>query len=188
MWVEAPPKMPLAGPSLQVLIGPSVERSLLDVLFAPAPACQFDSLRVASGLDSTTSDLLAALAVQKLLSSSRDSAGPHAAALDARIRGAVSLLVSSQQEDGGWSWTGRGTASHRLTSARVLWAVTMAKRAGYKVPDDRFEKAIAYLQSQVATTGQTDYESKAVLLQALAVGRARAISRSPIGSIAIARR
>jgi alpha-2-macroglobulin len=169
VWVEAPPKMPLAGPSLQVLIGPSVERSLLDVLFAPAPACQFDSLRVASGLDSTTSDLLAALAVQKLMHSSRDSGGPHAAALDARIRGAVSLLVSSQQEDGGWSWTGRGTASHRLTSARVLWAVTMAKRAGYKVPDDRFEKAVAYLQSQVATTGQTDYESKAVLLQALAV-------------------
>ncbi len=85
------------------------------------------------------------------------------------IRSAISLLVSSQQDDGGWSWTGRGTASHRLTSARVVWAVAMAKPAGYKVPTTGFEKAITYLQSQVATTGETDYESKAILLQALAV-------------------
>ena len=41
------------------------------------------------------------------------------------------------------------------------------------MPEDRFEKAIAYLESQIALTGQTDYESKAILLHALAAaGRA----------------
>ncbi len=169
VWVEQSRSMPVSAPSLQILIGPTVERSLLDVLFAPASACQMHYWRVASDLDMTTSDLLAALALQKLLGSTRESSGPHAAALDARIRSALSLLVSSQQDDGGWSWTGRGTASHRLTSARAMWGMALAKRAGYKVPDDRFEKAITYLQSQIATTGQTDYESKAILLHALAV-------------------
>ena len=168
VWVEAPQQMTLASPSLQILVGPTIQRSLLDVLFGPAPACQLEALDVASGLDSTTSDLLAALALQKLLGTTRDAAGPHAEALDARVRSSISLLVSSQQDDGGWSWTGHAGASHRLTSARVVWALAAAKAAGYKVADDRLEKALTYLQSQVAATGETDYDSKAILLQALA--------------------
>jgi hypothetical protein len=169
VWVEAPKEMPLTAPSLQILIGPTVEQSLLDALLAPPPACQFESLRVASGLDSTTSDLLAALALQKLIGKTREAGGPQAAALDARIRSTVSSLVSSQHDDGGWSWTGAGGASHRLTSARALWALAMAKRAGYQVADAGFEKAVAWLQSQIAVTGDADFESKAVVLHALAV-------------------
>ena len=45
----------------------------------------------------------------------------------------------------------------------------MAKNAGYKVADDRFEKAKAYLQAEIAATSETDYESKAILLHALSV-------------------
>ena len=168
VWVEPPAQMALASPSLEILVGPTIERSLLDVLFGPAPACQFESLRFASGIDSTTSDLMAAIALEKLLGTTRDAAGPNAQALDARVRSAISLLVSSQQDDGGWTWTGAKGASHRLTSARAVWALAQAKSAGYKIADDRLEKALTYLQSQIATTGETDYDSKAVLLQALA--------------------
>ena len=170
VWVEAPKQMPLTAPSLQVLIGPTIEQSLLDVLFGAAPACQLEAARISSGLDSTTSDLLAALALQKLLGATRDAAGPRAAELDARIRSAISGLVSAQRDDGGWSWTGRGgDASHRMTSARVLWSLALAKKAGYKVTDDGYQKAITWLQSQIAASGETEYESKAVLLHALAV-------------------
>ena len=42
-------------------------------------------------------------------------------------------------------------------------------KAGYAVPDDAYNKALAYLRNQVAATDNADYESKAILLHALAV-------------------
>ncbi|HJS07912.1 MAG TPA: MG2 domain-containing protein, partial [Pirellulales bacterium] len=168
-WIEQNPDMPLQSPGLQIIIGPTVERSLLDiVLGAPSPS-QVYFATIASGLDVTTSDLMASLALQKLLGETRDKLAPQAQALDARIRTAVSQLVSSQQDDGGWTWSGHGSTSHRFSSARVVWALALAKRAGYKFADDRFEKAKTYLQSQIANTSETDFESKAILLHALAV-------------------
>jgi tetratricopeptide (TPR) repeat protein len=168
-WIEPVADMPLESPNLQIIIGPTVERSLLDIVLGPPPACQLYALNMASGIDVATSDLMASLALQKLLVESRDAAAPQAQALDARIRTALSQLISAQQEDGGWTWTGHGQASHRFTSARVVWALSLAKRAGYKVADDRFEKAKTYLQSQIANTAETDFESKAILLHALSV-------------------
>ncbi|HEV3005705.1 MAG TPA: outer membrane protein assembly factor BamD, partial [Pirellulales bacterium] len=177
-WVEPPAHMPLVQPSLEVIVGANVERSLLDVLLAPAPRCQLDSLRIASGLDSATSDLMAAVAIQKLLGATRQAGSPQAEAIDLRIRASISLLVSSQADDGGWSWTGRGgpsnqktgnkNVSNRYTSARVVWALSLARSAGYKLPDEAFEKALAYLTGQVAATADGDYDSKAILLQGLA--------------------
>ncbi|HQU41753.1 MAG TPA: tetratricopeptide repeat protein, partial [Pirellulales bacterium] len=167
-FVEAPEGMTLESPRLEVIVGPTVEQSLLDALLAPAPMCQFDTLRLASGIDTSTSDLMAAIGLQRLVGATRQAGTPQAEALDARVRSSLSLLVSSQNDDGGWSWTGRGGASNRYMSARVVWALSLAKAAGYKVADDIFERAIGYLQSQVATTAATDYDSKSVLLSALA--------------------
>ena len=167
-FVEPPEGMTLVSPKLEVIVGPNMEQSLLDALLAPAPLCQFDALRLASGIDTSTSDLMAAIGLQKLLSATRQAGTPQAEALDARVRSSLSLLVSSQNDDGGWSWTGRTGASNRYTSARVVWAISLAKAAGYKVADDIFEKAIGYIQGQIATTAETDYDSKSVLLAALA--------------------
>ena len=55
VWVEAPKDMPLAAPSLQILVGPTIQQSLLDVLFGAAPSCEIDMLRSASALDSPAS-------------------------------------------------------------------------------------------------------------------------------------
>jgi hypothetical protein len=167
VWVEPPAEMPLEYQQLQILVGPTVEKSLLDVVLGAAPAAQLESARYASGIDSATSDLMASLALQKMFATSRNSGSPQVQALDARIRSTLSLLVSSQQDDGGWSWSGRGGASHRFTSARVMWALSMARRAGYKLADECFDKATKFLQSQIATTAETDFESKAILLHAL---------------------
>jgi len=154
---------------MQILVGPTVERSLLDVVFAPAPWCQIEVGRVASGLDRTTSDLMAALALQKLLGKTLQAGGPQVQSLDSRIRGAISQLVSAQQKDGGWSWTGRGGGSNRYSTARVVWALALAKKSGYSVPTSACGPAKNFLKSQIAKTANTDYESKAVLLHALAV-------------------
>ena len=98
---------------------------------------------------------------------SRDAAGPQAEGLDARIRSAVSLLVSSQNSDGGWGWTGAGGASERYATSRALWALSLARKAGYNVPDDQFQKAVGLAQKQIAAVADNDYESKAILLHAL---------------------
>jgi hypothetical protein len=168
-WVEAPKDMPLTGPSLQVLVGPTVERSLIDVVLGPAHPCQLSVGRLASGVEAAASDLMASLAIQKLLSESRESGGPTLPTVDQRIRSSAGALVSSQNDDGGWSWTGRGGASDRYASARAFWALALARKAAYKVADDAFDKAVGYLTSQIAATDAGDLESKAILLHALTV-------------------
>lgn len=167
VWVEAPTDMQLDYQQLQILIGASVQRSLLDVVFGIAPECQLDAARFASGIDAASSDLMACLALQKLFAATRDAGGPKTQALDARVRTALSLLISSQQEDGGWTWTGHKAGSHPFTSARAVWAISMARKAGYKLADADFDRACNYLQTQIAATSETDFESKAVLLHAL---------------------
>ncbi|MEX0587067.1 MAG: alpha-2-macroglobulin family protein, partial [Pirellulales bacterium] len=169
-WLEAPANVADGDRTLQILLGPSVEKSLLDVLFGTAPHCQIDNVRIASSLDTATSDLLAAYALQGLVAG-RQTSHPAEQSLDARLRSAVTLLVAAQNDDGGWSWTGhKGGASHRYTSARVVLALALAKNAGYRVPDDGFDKACNYLAGEVAKTRDDDYESKAILLHALAAG------------------
>ena len=168
VWVEPPKDMTLASPRLEVIVGPNVEQSLLDVLLAATPFCGLETLRLASGLDTTTSDLMAAVALQKLIGGTRQAGTPQAEALDARVRSSLSMLVTSQNDDGGWSWTGRGGASNRYSSARAVWSLSLAKAAGYRVADEVFEKAVGYLNGQVAATAESDLESKAILLQALA--------------------
>ncbi len=167
-WVEGAKDQPISAPGLQIVVGPTVERSLLDIVLEPGPWCQLESSRSASENDFAVGDLMASLALQKLLGASRDANNPQAAALDARIRASLSQLVSSQHDDGGWSWTGRGAASHRFTSARVVWALSLAKAAGYQISDEAMNKAQTYLGSQIAATAETDYETKAILLHGLA--------------------
>jgi uncharacterized protein YfaS (alpha-2-macroglobulin family)/tetratricopeptide (TPR) repeat protein len=169
VWVEAPDGMPSDSAGMQIIIGPTVQRSLLDIVLAPAPWCQMEVGRLASGLESATSDAMASLGLQKVLGGSRDSGGPEAMALDSRIRGSISLLLSAQNDDGGWSWTGTPrAASNRYASCRVVWALTLVRQAGYVVPDDVYNKALGYLRNQSAATDNADYESKAILLHALA--------------------
>ena len=167
-WVEPPQGMTLEQPGLSILVGPTVERSLFDALLAPPPECQLEMGRIASHLESATSDLMAGLGLQKLLGTNPDAAAPRAEGLDARIRAAIGLLVSAQDDSGGWSWTGHGGAAvDRYATARVLWTLSLARKAGYLVPDDNFNKAVGFLQKQVAVTADSDYESKAILLHVL---------------------
>ncbi len=175
VWLEAPENMPAESAGMQIVVGPTVERSLLDIVLAPAPWCQVEVGRLASGLDAATSDVMASLALQKLAGASRDpqtgaQGGPEATALDGRIRSSISLLLSAQNDDGGWSWTGTpGAVSNRYASSRAAWALTLAKKAGYIVPDAAYDKALGYLQNQLAATENSDYESKAIVLHVLAV-------------------
>ena len=165
-WVDCPKQTPLTERSLQVLIGPSVERSLLDVLFPPGLDCGGDAAGMATGVETASSDLLAAMGLQKLLGVGREAGGPRAEDLDARIRGGLGLLLLAQNEDGGWSWSDRGGKSERLSSARVVWALALTRRAGYAVPDNAVQSALRYLGHEASIVDAQDYETRAVLLHA----------------------
>ena len=168
-WVEAPKNVATAARSLQVIIGPTIQRSLLDVVLGAAPGCQIANLRIASGLEIASGDLMATIALQKLIGKTREGKGPQADSLDARARSSLSLIITAQNNDGGWSWTGQGGASNRYMTARVVWAMSLARRAGYTVKQDGFDRAVNYLASQIAKTSNSDYESRAILLHALSV-------------------
>jgi len=168
-WLELPPDVPPNQAALQIAIGPTIQRSLLDILLGPALPGRLENTRLAASLDTVTSDLMAGVAIQKLLAGARDWGGPHARAAAERIAAAISLLVSAQQDDGGWSWSGQKGASNRYVSARAVWALSLARAAGYPVPDDAFQKALAYLKNQIAATDNSDYETKSILLHALTV-------------------
>ncbi len=166
-WVEPPRNMKLARPTLSILVGPTVDQSLLDVLFGSPLPCQYEAAQIASDIETATSDLMAGLGLQRLLGITRDATGPQAEKLDARIRSAIGLLVSSQNAAGGWSWTGTGDATDRYATSRALWALSLARKAGYHVPDQQFQKALGLVQNQIAAVADNDYESKAILLHAL---------------------
>ncbi|MEO2021205.1 MAG: alpha-2-macroglobulin family protein, partial [Pirellulaceae bacterium] len=167
-FIDPPAGIAPASQQLQVIIGPTVEQSLLDVLLAPPTWCQSVSGKLASGADSAVSDLMAALALQQLLSATRDAESPHTQSLDTRIRSSISLLVTVQGNNGGWSWAGQHGGSDRYASARVMWGLSLAKKAGYRVADDTFSRAINFLQTQLGKAQVNDYETKALLLHALA--------------------
>jgi len=166
-WVEMP-KGPVAGPRMQIVVGPTVERSLLDILFEPAAALP-PPVEGSTEVETAASDLMAAIGLQKLLGVSREADAPVAQDLDARVRAALGLLLMAQNDDGSWSWTGRCEESDRFSTARALWAVSLARKAGYPVPDEALEKALGYVRTDASSLDNTDYEARAILLHVQAV-------------------
>lgn len=185
-WVEPPKNMTLERPTLSIVVGPTVDQTLLDVLLGSPLACQCEAA-VASDVETAASDLMAGLGLQKLLkfdcgagvspAKAAGTAAPQGVAgtaalqaerLDARIRSAIALLISTQNASGGWGWTGTSGNIDRYATARVLWALGLARKAGYHVPDEQFQAAVGLVLNQITAVVDNDYESKAILLHALA--------------------
>lgn len=171
VWLENPAGMTLERRKLEITVGPSVDRSLLEIVLGARRWCDLHE-RYATLLETSASDILAGLALQKLLSTTRDKGTAEAAELDARIRSAVGYLASAQNDDGGWNWSGStnagtASASNRYASARVVWALSAAKAGGYSFAQATFDKGVNYLATQQAQVADDDLEGKAMLLHAL---------------------
>ena len=164
-WVDFQDNQSVESPSLRVKMGPSVRASLLEVLSTEGNPFRCS---IAPQSDSNASNLMAALALHRLFAQSRDADQPDVISLDQRIRAEISQIVVSQRDDGGWGWAGSQNASDRNVSSRTVWALALAKKAGYFVADPAWDGAINFLRAQLSQTGNADYESKAVLLQGLA--------------------
>ncbi|MBX3441047.1 MAG: tetratricopeptide repeat protein [Planctomyces sp.] len=159
----------------EIVIGPSVNRALIEaVLGADSSLLARCGLPPSNSLERAISDILGGVAVLDSLGLSREAGAPDAVALAGRITSSITTLVSSQRDDGGWSWTGRVEANaDRLLTSRAMWALGVARQAGFAVPYDTFERSVSWLNTATTQISPSDLEGQAALLHGLAaVGRA----------------
>ncbi len=161
------------GESLEILIGASINRSLLESVtggYFPIFRC---GLPTASPIERSVSDVIGGVSLLKMIGQGRNADTPEAQALTGRISSSVTQLISAQREDGGWAWTGTsqgGDADAYLTS-RVMWALSAARNAGFAVASEPYDKGKAFLQSSFASATQSDLERQTILLHAMALSR-----------------
>ncbi|GAA5509961.1 tetratricopeptide repeat protein [Novipirellula caenicola] len=160
--------------SLEIVIGPSVNRSLLESVLGthlnPLYRC---GLPAASPIERAISDAMGGSALLRMIGHTRDSDTPEGHALASRVAAAVTQLVSSAREQGGWSWSGNsdGSAADPYLSSRVMWALHAARNLGFAVPQATIETGKAYLQTAFTETDSSDLERQTVLLHAMAVSK-----------------
>src|SRR5205823_8155845 len=105
------------------------------------------------------SDLLAASSALAYLRSVRAGEAPEAVRLTGRIQTLVAELLSLQNNDGGWPWVGGRDPrpSQRLTSARVVWALSSVEPLGLLTDPKALEKASAFLAQEFARADAADH-------------------------------
>jgi tetratricopeptide (TPR) repeat protein len=171
VFIEHNKNLAVEGPELEILIGPSINRTLLDaVLGGGISICEPAHILPPSGIERSISDVLGGVALLKMIGGSRSADTPEAEALSGRVQSAVSRLVSSQRDDGGWSWSGRpaGGQPHRYLTSRVVWALSSARDSGFAVPQQTFDKGVTYLKSSFTATNRSEREAQTIILHGLA--------------------
>lgn len=166
-FVEFDKRLPVSDPQLQILIGPSIDRTLLEAVIGagilPWPGSN------SGGFERSISDVLGGVSLLKLISRSTAEDSPEIQELTARVNSGVARLVSSQRDDGAWSWSGRYCAeSDRYITSRAVWALSLARSAGFSVPVETIGKAVSSLKSEFTNSGTADREGQAILLHGLA--------------------
>ncbi len=172
--VQHPAGLAAENPQLELVIGPSVNRTLLDAVIGGGASLYerspVNSAQLSSDIERAISDTLGGVALLKMIGASRTAETPEAQALSGKISSAVSQLVSSQRDDGGWSWAGRPASerSDRYMSSRAMWALSAARGAGFAVPQPIFDKGVQNLNTVFAAAGESDNEGKTIILHGLA--------------------
>jgi len=67
------------------------------------------------------------------------------AELPRMVKKSVEMLASKQTDDGGWGWW-EHDASHPFQTAYVMYGLTLAKKAGYPVPDYMYNRGLDALK------------------------------------------
>ncbi|QEG41940.1 tetratricopeptide repeat protein [Roseimaritima ulvae] len=163
---------PAAGASMEIVIGASVNRALLDSVLGddslPLLRC---GLPTARPLERSISDTLGGIALLQMIGGARNSDAPQRQAVAGRISVAVTQMIASQNQHGGWAWSGapQTDSSDPYLSSRIMWALSQARSAGFAVSQEAFDKGKAYLQTAFAAADQSDLEQQTILLHGMAV-------------------
>ncbi len=161
---------PAQNPQMEILVGPTINRALIEAVLGSENLLYRASIAMPeSRIERAVSDVLGGTAVLAMLGKSQTKDSPEAQALAGRVQSAIASLVSSQREDGGWSWSGRpeANASDRYLSSRAVWALAEARKAGFAVPQETWTKAVEQLKSAFTASPASDREGQAILLHGL---------------------
>ena len=165
-FVEHAKSMPVKNSKLELLIGANVNRTLIDSVLGASSSNR--SSYYSSAVERFVSDILGGVSLQKTMQAQKEPS-PESAALTARITSGIAQLVSNQRDDGAWSWSGRHVSKgDRYVTSRVVWALSLAKRASFVVPAQTLNAGVARLKSQFASSNTSDREGQAIILHGLA--------------------
>jgi hypothetical protein len=146
------------GMRCRLLVSPSIEGSLLDIIFGPEPAAA----------EAAANELMASLALDKRRTGPAAKPGDAPGALADRIHRALALLIVTQRPHGGWGPL-TGSPGDCAVSARAVWALALARQQGYRIVDEPLKQAEDHLRKALAETPDRDQEDMAVLVSALAI-------------------
>ncbi|MDV6029297.1 MAG: tetratricopeptide repeat protein [Phycisphaera sp. RhM] len=164
--IQLEPNQKARGQSLELMIGGDRQQSLLDSLLRGETYLPLRCVPT-SLLSRNVSDCLGGVAMLNHLRRSAQQDSPEGAQVNGIVAGAVSHLIASQRDDGGWSLAGHSAGpADPISTARAMWALVHARRAGFAVPERQFELGVASLKKAFAE--ETDLNRQAVLLAALA--------------------
>jgi len=169
LWLELPGGAEYSGVTLDLLVGPSVDRMLVDAAAGEGGAFPGRERIVAPPtLAAEANDLLGVCAVLEHLQRTRSEV--EYADLVRRGAGLAARLSAAQRSDGGWAWSGQIAASDPHTSARAVLALVAAQERGLAVPPASRVQGLGFLEAAFRATSENADEAKAMLLHALAAG------------------
>ncbi|WDI39828.1 DUF6340 family protein [Bremerella sp. P1] len=170
--VKYPEGMPWENPMLDIVIGPNVRSDLLSVLDPPVIPIYRCAPIAVTPIDTLTSDILAGIALENLLKQSPDQGGPSLDTVKSKVDAAIASLIVMQNDNGGFSWSGSQSGTNRYSTARALWALAAARKAGHRVDPDLIQKTVHAIKNEIPKLPVGDYDSKATLLHALTIADA----------------
>jgi len=175
IFLQLPDDREYMSKSMTISVGPSISRLIFD-LTMPQPGLRPAGLhsRITPMPGDAATDLLAtAYALGYVQTAGGDLTDNRA--LMEYARSLVSRIVVTQRESGGWSWCHlvKGGSTDVYVTARTVWALAEAKKAGVTVAPQTLEKGIERLKQAFSNVAQNDDETKAVILHALSkIGQA----------------
>ena len=193
VFVGLPAGRRYESPEMLIVVSPTLERMLIELALGEDAFPKFmrshaNSFRLIWPPPNTTADraaeLLAATQALQYLRTARASAAPEAERLTRRIQGLCAALIAAQNPDGGWPWVSgdnlpragqpqpAASASERLTSAAVVWALASAEPLGLLSDAKVLDQAVAHLTQEFSKLSGNDLETRAALLHALSTRRA----------------
>ena len=175
---------PFSSPiALQIMLYPTVESSLLEMVKGKAASEQADIELLVSHDVGIANNLLAAVSLSKLYPAR--NAGVVAQVLDDRIRTLIGLLVVDQNDAGFWKT--ETPENHLATTAMAYWSLVNAKKGRLRrAASNSLNWRGPCLRTSIGGAGSSDLERKAIVAHVALRSPAMAILRSSTNCCATA--
>lgn len=167
--------------TIELYVGIDLDNALIEAALGRTRPSRsgIDSARFATQAD-TASDLAGVCAVLDSMSSygphhpglrpaTNHSERPEYRDLQERAEGLAASLLSSQNSDGGWAWSGRASSSSVESSSRAMVALAYAEARGIAIDANVKAQGVRYLENSFRSAAQDADEAKSMLLHALAL-------------------